>query len=162
MLSLSHYSSFSSPSSLQTSSSSSHSCHSTPFSMHLPLSSKAPFWKKIVPKRHDTSRRRSSSGKSVRFSDSCTSVYYTYGAGDYDRSGSMDLDAHNNNVCHDNLGMAEQLHGVEDDEIYVLTDMNDLTDEDRALDEQVRRNTKINMKRQPHSVAALIQYRANF
>lgn len=40
--------------------------------------------------------------------------------------------------------------------------MDDRTQQDMAWDEQVRRNTKVNMKRGHHSVAVLIQYRSNF
>ncbi|ORX51727.1 hypothetical protein DM01DRAFT_1408661 [Hesseltinella vesiculosa] len=110
-----------------------------------------PLWNKINPKKIKSRRRGSTGSKSVRFSDACSSVYYTYGSCDYDRGSTVETE---------DIDVCEQLRSLE---IYEEdADFIDFTDEDLAWDEEVRKNTKINMKRMEYSVAVLIQYRSSF
>ncbi|KAI8343926.1 hypothetical protein BC941DRAFT_446965 [Chlamydoabsidia padenii] len=161
----------------------------------MPLSLNTRFWKKLtLSKLHrpndgigsrstsatsTTSSHCSNSGKSVRFSDSCISVYYTYGSNDYKR-GSLDnddLDLEHQLKLNNDSNISNEL----DSDLLILStadtdyfsntndstssdyydSMDVKTQQDMAWDEQVRRNTKVNMKRGYHSVAVLIQYRSN-
>ncbi|CAO3618141.1 unnamed protein product [Cunninghamella blakesleeana] len=91
-----------------------------------------------------SSTASSSSNKSVHFSDSCSSIYYTYGSGDYDRGSN-----YINEEDHLNL---------DDPYEHIISDNK----EDLEWDAQVRKNTKVNQKRGHHSIAVLVQYRSNF
>jgi hypothetical protein len=115
-----------------------------------------------------SSRFSSSSNKSVRFSDTCSSVYYTYGSSDYER-GSFDLDDMDHGLRVEGSDAHVVLPSTDKDYFNTMKEdsdcsdtVDDRTQQDMAWDEQVRRNTKVNTKRGHHSVAVLIQYRSNF
>ncbi|CAO3599609.1 unnamed protein product [Absidia cylindrospora] len=138
----------------------------------MPLSIGAQLWKKIsmpklqrlrdrtVSRSNSGSSTSSNSSKSVRFSNSCSSIHYTYGSSDYDRGfidyGELDI-GHYLRTEEDGLSTTYQYDNSTDFD----DDTDSLTEQDMIWDEQVRRNTKVNMKRGHYSVAVLIQYRAN-
>ncbi|ORZ09509.1 hypothetical protein BCR42DRAFT_423555 [Absidia repens] len=107
------------------------------------------------------------SNKSVHFSDSNSTIYYTYSSNDYDR-GSYDIG--DKDMSHHLWTDNGDLHVIspKNDNAARLTcnvkhDMNDYrTQQDMDFDDQCRRNTKINKKRGYRSVAVLVHYRSNF
>ncbi|CAO3611182.1 unnamed protein product [Cunninghamella echinulata] len=106
--------------------------------MQLPFR-KPSFWKKSSSsaskqrQKSVASSTSSNSGKSVHFSDSCSSIYYTYGSGDYDR-GSTYLSE------EDQLNFDDPYENIKSD-----------NKEDEEWDEQVKKNTKVNQKRGHHT-----------
>ncbi|CAO3595516.1 unnamed protein product [Absidia cylindrospora] len=104
------------------------------------------------------------SNKSVHFSDSCSTICYTYSSSDYDR-GSYDID-----MSHQLWTDSRDLHVISQKNgntvgltCNVKDDMDDYrTQQDMDFDDQCRRNTKVNKKRGYRSVAVLVHYRSNF
>lgn len=82
----------------------------------------------------------SDSGKSVRFSTSSESIYYTHSSIEYDRKSASTFDGQ------------EEAHSLKSSKTY---------DDISLFDEEVIRNTKVNKKQGHYSIAALVAYRAN-
>lgn len=80
------------------------------------------------------------SGKSVRFSTSSESIYYTHSSIEYDRKSTSTFDGQ------------EEAHSLKSSIVI---------DEIVLFDEEVIRNTKVNKKQGHYSIAALVAYRAN-
>lgn len=93
-------------------------------------------------KRERSSSSSSNSGKSVRFSKSSGSIYYTHSSLEYDRRSSMNFDEYD--------GEADSLKSSCSSEV-----------EEVLFDEEVIRNTKVNKKQGHYSIAALVAYRSS-
>jgi hypothetical protein len=97
-----------------------------------------------------TSGGSSTNSKSVRFSPTSESIYYTHSSLEYDRRSSTS----NNwdNSLYQNEGDSLKQHsGISDeDELEPI-----------QFDEEVVRNTKVNKKQGHYSIAALVSYRSN-
>ncbi|GAA5812501.1 hypothetical protein MFLAVUS_005957 [Mucor flavus] len=103
---------------------------------------------KSAKQSFSSKQRKSSSdsggGKSVRFSISNESVYYTHSSVEYDRRSSIVFDPY--------LHEADSLKSFNSSEH---------DDDSVTFDEEVLRNTKVNKKQGHYSIAALVAYRAN-
>lgn len=92
-------------------------------------------------KQRDRSGSSSSnSGKSVRFSKSSESIYYTHSSLEYDRRSSLNYDDY---------------HEADSLKSFSSSDAEEI-----LFDEEVIRNTKVNKKQGHYSIAALVAYRS--
>jgi hypothetical protein len=91
----------------------------------------------------------STNSKSVRFSTTSESIYYTHSSLEYDRRSSISNHWDNSLYQHEGEGLKHHLNS--DEEEF----------EPIQFDEEVLRNTKVNKKQGHYSIAALVSYRSN-
>jgi hypothetical protein len=88
------------------------------------------------------------SNKSVRFSTTNESIFYTHSSLEYDRRSNITCNEDEYHNEADSLKLSTS-SSVNDDGVVDL------------FDEEVIRNTKVNKKQGHYSIAALVSYRAN-
>lgn len=92
----------------------------------------------------------STSSKSVRFSPTNESVYYTHSSLEYDRRSSASNHWDNSRLRNEGESLKHPSSVFDEEEFEPI-----------QFDEEVVRNTKVNKKQGHYSIAALVSYRSS-